>query len=81
MTITLPTRISVFLDKDIQEKYPYFEAIYSGTNNSRVRPRTTKWSRIEDLFGEQLYKCITGEQDVDQTIKNSQLAIQQLANE
>ena len=77
----VPTRISVFLDKDIQEKYPYFEAIYSGTNNSRVRPRTTKWSRIEDLFGEQLYKCITGEQDVDQTIKNSQLAIQQLANE
>ena len=77
----IPTRTSIFRDKNIINDYPFFEAIYSGTNNSRVRPRTAKWSRIEDVFGEQLVKCINGEQTVDETIKYSQEAIQALANE
>ena len=68
-------------DKAIIEKYPYFEQIYSGTNNSRVRPRTTKWSQIETVFGEELVKCIEGSQSVDATIKNSQKAIDNLRNE
>ena len=77
----VPTRNSIFLDKDILKKYPFFQAIYSGTNNSRVRPRTTKWAQIEDVFGEQLVKCIDGEQSVDETIIASQKAIQQLIDE
>ena len=77
----VPTRSSIFLDKQILEKYPHFQAIFSGTNNSRVRPRTTKWSRIEDVFGAELAKCISGEQSVDDTIKNSQIAIEALSNE
>lgn len=77
----IPTRNSIFRDSAILQKYPFFDAIYSGTNNSRVRPRTTKWSRIEEVFGEELYKCITNAQSVDDTIKNSQLAIQNLASE
>ena len=77
----VPTRNSIFLDKDILKKYPFFQAIYSGTNNSRVRPRTTKWAQIEVVFGEQLVKCIDGEQSVDETIIASQKAIQQLIDE
>lgn len=77
----VPTRNSIFLDKDIMKKYPFFQAIYSGTNNSRVRPRTTKWAQIEDVFGKQLVKCIDGEQTVDETIIASQKAIQELLNE
>ncbi len=77
----IPTRNSIFRDTQILAKYPFFEAIYSGTNNSRVRPRTTKWSRIEEVFGEQLFKCINNEQSVDETIINSQKAIQTLAAE
>lgn len=77
----IPTRKSVFKDKAIIEKYPYFEQIYSGTNNSRVRPRTTKWSQIETVFGEELVKCIEGSQSVDETLKNSQKAIDNLRNE
>lgn len=77
----VPTRKSVFKDKDILKSYPYFEQIYSGTNNSRVRPRTTKWSRIEDVFGAELVQCIQGNQSVDDTIKNSQAAIEALATE
>lgn len=77
----VPTRNSIFLDKDILKKYPFFQAIYSGTNNSRVRPRTTKWAQIEDVFGEQLVKCIDGEQSVDETIIASQKAIQELIDE
>ena len=77
----VPTRNSIFRDPDIVAKYPFFEAIYSGTNNSRVRPRTPKWSRIEEVFGEQLYKCINNEQSVDETITNSQKAIEALSKE
>ena len=77
----VPTRNSIFLDKDILKKYPFFQAIYSGTNNSRVRPRTTKWAQIEVVFGEQLVKCIDGEQSVDETIIASQKAIQELIDE
>ena len=74
-------RQKLISDSDIMAKYPFFEAIYSGTNNSRVRPRTTKWSRIEEVFGEQLYKCINNEQSVDETITNSQKAIEALSKE
>ena len=77
----VPTRKSVFKDSSITAKYPYFEQIYSGTNNSRVRPRTTKWSRIEDVFGEELVKCIEGSQSVNDTISNSHKAISALATE
>ncbi|MCR5402988.1 MAG: extracellular solute-binding protein [Butyrivibrio sp.] len=77
----IPTRKSVFKDKDILSKYPYFDQIYSGTNNSRVRPRTTKWSRIEEVFGAELFKCIKGEQSVDETIEKSHKAIEELGME
>ncbi|WP_026521807.1 extracellular solute-binding protein [Butyrivibrio sp. VCB2001] len=77
----VPTRKSVFKDDSIIAKYPYFQQLYSGTNNSRVRPRTTKWSQIETVFGEELVKCIEGSQSVDDTIKNSQKAISDLMNE
>ncbi len=77
----VPTRKSVFKDDSIIAKYPYFQQLYSGTNNSRVRPRTTKWSQIEAIFGEELVKCIEGSQSVDDTIKNSQKAISDLMNE
>ena len=76
----IPTRKSVFRDPEVLAKYPYFEAIYSGTNNSRVRPRTTKWSQIEEVFGKELVSCINGEQTVNETIKKSQEEISLLAN-
>ncbi len=76
----IPTRKSIFKDKSITAKYPYFEQLYSGTNNSRVRPRTTKWSKIEDAFGAELVKCIDGSATVDETIKNSQKAIVEALN-
>ena len=71
----------MFKDPSIIAEYPYFEQIYSGTNNSRVRPRTTKWSEIEVVFGEELVKCIEGTQSVDDTINNSQKAISELIDE
>ena len=77
----IPTRKSIFRDKNIISNYPFFQTIYNGTNNSRVRPRTTKWSRIEDVFGAELVKCIDGEESIDECITNSQKAITALATE
>ena len=77
----VPTRKSIFRDPEVLSQYPFFEQLYSGTNNSRVRPRTTKWSRIEEVFGEELIECIDGKISVDEAITNSQKAIEDLANE
>ncbi len=77
----VPTRKSIFRDQAVLKQYPFFEQLYSGTNNSRVRPRTTKWSRIEEVFGAELAKCIDGEISVDEAIKNSHTAIEKLAGE
>ena len=77
----VPTRISIFRDSEVLDKYPYFEYIYSGTNNSRVRPRTAKWTRIEEVFGNELVKCISGEQSVEETLSKSQAEIEALAIE
>lgn len=73
----VPTRVSIFRDKKILEQYPYFKQIYSGTNNSRVRPRTSKWYKIEEAFGAQLVKCINGDQTVEKTLDISQKVISQ----
>ena len=75
----IPTRKSIFKDSKVLAQYPYFDQIYNGTNNSRVRPRTTKWSKIEEVFGEELVKCINGEQSVDDTLKLSQSRIKELS--
>lgn len=72
----IPTRKSIFKDKKVIAQYPYFEQIYNGTNNSRVRPRTAKWSQIEDIFGAELVKYISGEQSVDDTLMHSQTKIE-----
>ncbi len=77
----VPTRKSIFRDNDVLAKYPFFSQIYAGTNNSRVRPRTTAWSKIEDVFGAELVKCINGEQSADVTITNSSDAIKALAGQ
>jgi len=74
----VPTRKSIFRDSEVLNKYPYFEQLYSGTNNSRVRPRTTKWAQIEEVFGQELVRCIDGEKTVNETIESSQEAIEKL---
>ncbi len=75
----IPTRKSIFRDADILEIYPYFAQISTGTNNSRVRPRTTMWSQIEEVFGAELFKCISGEQSVNDTITASADAIRSIS--
>ncbi|MCR4901276.1 MAG: extracellular solute-binding protein [Butyrivibrio sp.] len=74
----IPTRKSILKNTKLREQYPYFETIYEGTQNSRVRPRTVKWSEIEKVFGAQLYHCIKGDKTVDETITDSQKELEEL---
>ena len=67
----IPTRKSIFRDQSVLDQYPYFSQIYSGTNNSRVRPRTINWSKIEDALGAELVKYVDGQQTIDETITNA----------
>ena len=77
----IPTRTSIFRDEEVLEKYPHFETIYEGTVNSRVRPRTVKWSEVERVFGEELSLCIEGKKSIDDTLMDAQKAVEKVMEE
>ncbi len=74
----VPTRVSVFTDEAILKDYPYFTTIYEGTINSVKRPRTPKWSNIEEVFGVELSNAITGVKDVDTALADAKASIQKV---
>ncbi len=74
----VPTRISVFTDESIVEKYPYFTTIYKGTENSKVRPRTANWSAIEEAYGLELSNVVAGVKDIDTALADAKIAIEQI---
>lgn len=74
----VPTRISIFTDQEILGQYPYFTTIYEGTNNSVVRPRTPKWSNIEEVFGIELSNVVAGVKDIDSALADAKAAIEKV---
>lgn len=72
----VPTRTSVFTDKDLAAKYPYFETLLKGTENSVIRPRTPKWSDVETALGTELSSAISGTKPVDQALADAKTAIE-----
>ncbi|MEE1250612.1 MAG: ABC transporter substrate-binding protein [Lachnospiraceae bacterium] len=74
----VPTRTSVFTDTAIIEKYPYFATIYEGTKNSVVRPRTEKWSNVEEALGIELSNVISGVKTVEEGLADAKTAIEDI---
>ena len=74
----VPTRTSIFTDDSVRSKYPYFDTIWQGTVNSRVRPRTVKWAEIEEAFGKELAECVAGRKSVEDTLSDAQKAVEKI---
>lgn len=72
----VPTRTSVFTDSELTAKYPYFETILVGTENSVVRPRTPLWTDIETAYGAELSSAISGTKSIDQALADAKAAIE-----
>jgi multiple sugar transport system substrate-binding protein len=72
----VPTRISVFTDAGLSEKYPFYATLLSATELSRERPRTPKWGDIENIFGIELSNAITGIKTIDQALADAKTAIE-----
>lgn len=72
----VPTRTSIFTDAEVIAKYPYFTTIYDGTKNSVVRPRTPKWSNVEQVLGTELSNVVSGVKTIDQGLADAKTAIE-----
>ena len=77
----VPTRTSVFTDTEILAKYPYLETLQAGTENSVVRPRTAKWSSIEEAYGAELSNIVAGTKTVDEGLADAKSAIEAIMSQ
>jgi multiple sugar transport system substrate-binding protein len=71
-----PTRVSVFQDPELQQKYPSYPAQLESLSTSRPRPRTPLWNEIENAFGIFLSKANSGELAPEEALRqaNEELA-------
>ena len=58
---TPPTRMSVYGDADVVERYRWYPAQLDALLNARPRPRITQWSRVETTLGDYLQLALIGE--------------------
>lgn len=76
----VPTRTSVFSDATLAERFPFYATLLDATENSRVRPRTPRWSDIENAYGIELSNAITGTKTVDQALADAKAAIEKIGH-
>lgn len=72
----VPTRTSVFNNQEVLTKYPYFKTVYEASVNGKVRPRTAKWSKVEEALGIELSNAISGTKSVDTALSDAKKAIE-----
>lgn len=75
---SVPTRISVFNDKELSAKYPFYATLLAGTQNSKVRPRTELWGEIENVYGIELSNALSGTKSAKQALIDAQKAIEKV---
>jgi len=74
----VPTRKSVYLDSELAAKYKHFPIMLEALQNSVARPRTAKWSRVEEALGVELSAAIAGTKSVEAALSAANDAINQV---
>ncbi|MBN1621413.1 MAG: ABC transporter substrate-binding protein [Endomicrobiales bacterium] len=74
----LPTRKSIYQDKDILDFAPHYRDFYKVFVNARPRPRTPLYSQISDILQIELHKALTNQQSIDDALENSNRKINTL---
>ncbi len=71
-----PSRASVFEDKDVLGKYPWYPAIRDALENGVARPRTLYWAEIENTMGALVQEALIGQKTPEQALNeaNAKLA-------
>lgn len=71
----VPTRKSVYQDAELVAKYKHFPTLLEALQNSVARPRTAKWSRVEEALGIELTAAIAGIKSVEDALSKANEAI------
>ncbi len=66
-----PTRDSVYRVPKLIEKYPWYPVQNAALKNAVGRPRTTKWSELENIFGTYLQLALIGSMSPEQALKEA----------
>ncbi|MDF2925793.1 MAG: extracellular solute-binding protein [Paenibacillaceae bacterium] len=74
----VPTRKSVYLDSALSAKFKHFPVQLEALQNSVARPRTPKWSRVEEALGAELSAAVAGTKSVDDALAAAKKAIDQI---
>ncbi|WP_145044746.1 extracellular solute-binding protein [Paenibacillus xylanexedens] len=71
----VPTRKSVYQDAELAAKYKHFPVMLEALQNSVARPRTAKWSQVEEALGAELSAAIAGTKTVEQALTDANKAM------
>jgi len=71
-----PTRVSVYEDPDLVKEFRHFPAQLKALENSVVRPRTTKWSQVEDTWGLYLSQILAGQMEIKEGLDKANQEIE-----
>ncbi|MFS0722850.1 extracellular solute-binding protein [Paenibacillus sp. 1P07SE] len=74
----VPTRKSVYQDNELAAKYQHFPIQLEALQNSVARPRTPKWSQVEEALGAELSAAIAGTKSAEQALADANQAINQV---
>ncbi|WP_100333121.1 ABC transporter substrate-binding protein [Bacillus alkalisoli] len=75
-----PTRTSVYNDSELIEVYRHFPAQLEALENSVVRPRTERWSQIEDTWGLYLSQILAGQVDIQEGLDRANKEIEAIVS-
>jgi multiple sugar transport system substrate-binding protein len=73
-----PSRVSIFSDKEILAKYPWYPAIQEALEDGVARPRTLFWAEIENTLGGLLQEAIIGQKTAEQALNEANAKIAQI---
>lgn len=74
----VPTRTSLYNDKDLISQYRHFPAQLEALNHSVARPRTPLWSKIEDTWGLYLSQIVSGEVDIKEGLDKANAELEKI---
>jgi multiple sugar transport system substrate-binding protein len=75
--IDLPTLQSLLLDPTLDQKFPFYKAVYQSLQDSHMRPRTPAWPHVEEALGGEIVKVELGQESPQQALQKASQEINQ----
>lgn len=75
-----PARASLLNDKEMNEKFPWFQAQGESLQNAVPRPRTPGWPEIDDFMSTELSQVLTGSLGQEEAIVKIAEKVEEIVN-